>query len=69
MAQIFLKQEKWDKCMKSTDKLLDVDDKNVKCMYRRAQACCELNNFEEAERMCLKIKELDPTSVQDSDKL
>lgn len=61
MAAIFIKQKKWEKCLDVTEKLQEVDEKNIKCMYRRAQALIEVNSFECAERLCKEIKEFDPT--------
>ena len=41
MALIFSKQQKWSKCCDFAGKVLEIDEKNIKCMYRQAQAYIE----------------------------
>jgi Tfp pilus assembly protein PilF len=64
MGQIFIKQKKWAKCVDVTGKILEIDEKNVKAMYRKAQGEAQLNNFEEAERLCKRILEIDSTVTE-----
>jgi peptidyl-prolyl isomerase D len=59
-AMCYLKLEKWVKAKDACDKLLEIDNKNVKGYYRRAQALKEMEEIEEAEVDIKSAKELDP---------
>lgn len=58
-AIVFLKQNEHLKCIESCDKALDMDDKNIKAIFRRGQAQLAINEYDLARQDFLKVLELD----------
>ena len=54
-AAVAIKQKDWSKAVTDSTKALNSERGNEKALYRRAQASCELEEYDEAER---DIKEL-----------
>ena len=54
-AAVTIKQKDWSKAVTDSTKALNSERGNEKALYRRAQASCELEEYDEAER---DIKEL-----------
>lgn len=55
-----LKLRDYKQAVKLCTKVLDFDSKNVKALYRRAQACIRLVDLDVAEMDIKKALEIDP---------
>merc|ERR1712183_449028 len=59
LAACALKLEEFHAAVRSCDTVLKDDPRNLKALYRRAQACLATKEFEDAARDCKKILELE----------
>lgn len=69
MAQVCLKQKKFDKVREYCDKALRLDKNNVKGFYRRGMANFEMKNFEEAKKDFEHVLELEPENADANKKI
>lgn len=60
-AAVAIKQKNWTKAVTDSTKALDSERGNEKALYRRAQASCELEEYEEAERDVKELLDKDDT--------
>ena len=54
-----IKQKDWSKAVNDSTKALNSERGNEKALYRRAQASCELEEYDEAERYVKELLEKD----------
>ena len=64
MAQVQTKLKNYQDTVGYCEKVLDIDDINIKAYFRRGQAWQALSEFERAEADFLKAKELDPQNKE-----
>ncbi|KAI9030442.1 hypothetical protein DFJ74DRAFT_470976 [Hyaloraphidium curvatum] len=60
MAAVQLKLGEWNKAIRAADQALNVDDKNVKALFRRAMAELGNDDLDLAEADFKKVVALDP---------
>ena len=58
-AAVAIKQKDWSKAVNDSTKALNSERGNEKALYRRAQASCELEEYDEAERDVKELLEKD----------
>merc|ERR1712113_1209047 len=58
MAAVYAKMNKWDDCKEKCSRVLKVDDKNTKALFRRGMAHRKLNLYELARADLEKAKEI-----------
>jgi len=68
MAQVYMKQGKWNKVKEMTDKIIDREPKNEKGLYRRAQALFNQSMYDKAEKDLLMLQKHYPEN-QDAAKI
>ncbi|CAO1629657.1 unnamed protein product [Sympodiomycopsis kandeliae] len=60
LASCYMAEEKWDKVVVSANKVISLDEKNVKAYYRRAKAWLKLNHIQRAADDLDKAMEISP---------
>lgn len=63
MAQVAIKEGRWDDVRKSADKVLELDAANVKALYRRAMALMKSQDYFEAELDLKKALDAEPNNA------
>uniref|UniRef100_A0A0K0DYD0 peptidylprolyl isomerase n=1 Tax=Strongyloides stercoralis TaxID=6248 RepID=A0A0K0DYD0_STRER len=59
-ALVHLKSRSYAECIHQCDKVLEIDDKNVKALYRKGQAHQQRKDFDEAISVYNKVLEIEP---------
>jgi len=62
LAACQLKLKQYDRVVRNCTKSLDVNDKNIKCLYRRALGYLECRNRDSADQDIKRIRELEPNN-------
>ncbi|CAD7971165.1 unnamed protein product [Amoebophrya sp. A25] len=64
VAQCGLKLKNWDMAKEAATSALDIDPANTKALFRRACACIEVEEFDEAKADLKLALEIDPKSAE-----
>jgi len=62
-AICLIKEKKWKDALEQTEKVLEVEPKNIKGLYRKGLVLIGLDRWEEAMKLLVEAKELDPTNT------
>lgn len=60
MAAVMLAWKKWEEAKAECDKVLEIQEENIKALFRRAQARIEMKDFDEAIVDLNKARDLEP---------
>ena len=63
LAACQLKLEQYDRVVRNCTKSLDLNDKNIKCLYRRALGYLECRNRDSGQHDMKRIRELEPNNT------
>jgi len=58
-----IKEKKWKDAIEQTDKVLEIEPKNIKALYRKALVFIGMDNWDDAMKLLVEAKELDPTNT------
>jgi len=62
-AICLIKEKKWKDALEQTDKVLEIEPKNIKGLYRKALIFVGVDRWDEAMKLLVEAKELDPTNT------
>jgi len=62
-AICLIKEKKWKEALEQTDKVLEVESKNIKGLYRKGLVLIGMDRWDEAMKSLGEAKELDPTNT------
>merc|ERR1711985_215242 len=68
-AQAALRIKDWREAVDAADKVLEVDLKHVKAIFRKGKALVELREFDEAEETLQQAQRLEPSNQDVADEL
>lgn len=60
MAACHLQNQKWDDALSECEKVLEIDEHNVKALFRRGQARSGMQDFDQALKDFARVKEIEP---------